>query len=211
MESPVRKVFIIGGRRGLGKNIAEEWARRIPADTVRTTSRSSGADFRVDLSQDVGVQSLCEILDREQPERIFYIPGGGPYGAFAQKEWKDHRWALSVTLLAPMRIVHHLLRTNYSQQIIVIGSAIAESAPDKHAASYCAAKHGLKGLIDTLALEEENKDIRLFSPGYMATSMLPPNAAEKVGKPVADPQDVAKAFVDWALEPKAARHKIYTS
>lgn len=210
MESPGSKVFIIGGRRGLGKKIAGEWIRRFPKDIVQTTSRAAGADFQMDLSQEQGVDTLLKILDRERPERIIYVPGGGPYGAFAKKEWKDHSWALSVSLLAPMRVIHHVFGASYGQQIIVIGSAIAESTPDKYAASYCAAKHGLKGLISTLQTEAENKDIRLFSPSYMATDMLPPNAAEKTGKSIANPEHVAKTFVEWALEPQAAWHKTYT-
>lgn len=210
MESPGSKVFIIGGRRGLGQKIAEEWSRRCIGDVVQTTSRTTGATFQADLSKDEDVNSLCAVLDREKPTRIFYVPGGGPYGAFAKKEWKDHSWALSVSLLAPMRILHHATKTSYGQQIIFIGSAVAEGSPDINASSYCAAKHGLKGLVSTVRIEEENKDIRLFSPSYMATDMLPANAAEKTGKVVLDPTVVAKEFVNWALEPQAAWHKIYT-
>ncbi|MCC6138560.1 MAG: SDR family oxidoreductase [Bdellovibrionaceae bacterium] len=212
MKSPgsKNKVFIIGGRRGLGKNIADHWKRECPEDTVQTSSRTVGADYLCDLSQEESVSELLKILDREQPKYVFCIPGGGPYGKFSAKEWKDHSWGLSVTLLAPMRITHHLLRSAYCEQIILVGSAIAESSADPNAASYCAAKHGLKGFASTLVEEVSGKDIRLFSPGYMATDMLPANAAVKTGKTPVDPMLVAREFVQWARIPKAAWHKVYT-
>ncbi len=220
MESPGSKVFIIGGRRGLGKKIAEEWKRVCPQDALQISSRTKipAADkpaiitetFHWDMSQESGVNGLLKTLQEEQPTHIFYVAGGGPYGPFSRKAWKDHSWSLSVSLLAPMKVLHGALNLASCQQFIVIGSAIAESASDKNAASYCAAKHGLMGLISSVVLEGENKDIRLFSPGYMGTDMLPANAAEKTGKPVSDPADVARAFVQWAQTPKAAWHKIYT-
>lgn len=173
MKSPgsKSKVFIIGGRRGLGKHVAEQWVRERSEDLVITSSRSAGADELCDLSREESVSELLNILDREQPERVFCVAGGGPYGKFSSKEWKDHSWGLSVTMLAPMRITHHLLRSAYCEQIILVGSAIAESSADPNAASYCAAKHGLKGFVSTLAEEVSDKDIRLFSPGYMATEI----------------------------------------
>lgn len=210
MESPGSKVFIIGGRRGLGKHIKDEWKRLRPEDTILTSSRSPGADFICDFSNDESVSRLLSELDKEKPSRLFCIPGGGPYGDFAKKEWKDHSWGLSVTLLSPMRIAHHALRAPYCEQIILVGSSIAEDSADKYAASYAAAKHGLKGFVRSLVLEEKDTDIRLFSPGYMSTDMLPQGAALKLGKVVSEPQAVALAFVEWALSPKAAWHKTYT-
>lgn len=210
MEMTNSKVFIIGGRRGFGKSIGDVWASVDPASTIVTSSRSKGADYLFDLSKDESVTALLQTLDEEKPERVICAAGGGPYGEFQNKEWKDHSWGLSVTLLSPMRIAHHLLRSSYCRQILLIGSAIAENSADKYAASYCAAKHGLKGFVSTVVIEAGYKDIRLFSPGYMATDMLPPNAAEKTGKTPVKPEDVARVFVDWALTPKAAWHKTYT-
>lgn len=211
MDNENSKVFIIGGRRGFGKSIGEAWIQRMPHAKLVTTSRIVGANYIFDLAKEESVSTLLKTLDEEQPQTVICAAGGGPYGEFANKEWKDHSWSLSVTLLSPMRITHHLLRSAYCRQIILIGSAIAEHEADKYAASYCTAKHGLKGFVSTVALEARDKDIRLFSPGYMATDMLPANAASKIGQQPAPPQDVARVFVDWALTSKAAWHKIYTT
>lgn len=210
MDYENSKVFIIGGRRGFGKSIGDVWSQAVPHVKIVTTSRVTGANYIFDLANEESVTALLKTLDDEQPEIVVCAAGGGPYGEFVKKDWKDHSWALSVTLLSPMRIAHHLLRSTYCRQVILIGSAVAEAGADKYAASYCAAKHGLRGFVGTLALEATDKDIRLFSPDYMATDMLPANAASKIGKVAAKPQDVARDFVEWALASKAAWHKIYT-
>jgi short-subunit dehydrogenase len=210
MDYKNSKVFIIGGRRGFGKSIGEIWSQTVPQIKLVTTSRVAGANYIFDLAKEESVTALLKTLDDEQPDHVVCAAGGGPYGEYIKKDWKDHSWSLSVTLLSPMRIAHHLLQSTYCRQMILIGSAVAEADADKYAASYCAAKHGLRGFVGTLALETTDKDIRLFSPGYMATDMLPVNVASKTGKVPAKPQDVAQYFVDWALTSKAAWHKIYT-
>ncbi|MBK7960771.1 MAG: hypothetical protein IPK04_05925 [Bdellovibrionales bacterium] len=83
------------------------------------------------------------------------------------------------------------MRSPHFKQGIFIGSQIAERNPDINAASYTAAKHALLGIISTLqkeALEGKDTkkaslahDLRLFSPGYMNTSLLPPTAWPRLG------------------------------
>lgn len=208
-EGRMGKVFIIGGRRGLGLAIAQEWRRAYPLDRVKVSSRRPEAQVICDLSSEKSVEDLLLFLDTEKPQRVFCVAGGGPYGEYVSKQWKDHRWALEVCLMAPLRIAHHCLQAPWCEQLVFVGSAIAESSPDRHAASYSSAKHGLIGFLKTV-VQESTKDIRLFSPGYMATEMLPPNAAKILGSSVLDPQQVAVAFREWASSPQAAWHKIYT-
>ena len=93
---------------------------------------------------------------------------------------------MTTTLIYPAELLHLILTECKSQteseipswaslaQITFVGSQIAESKADPNAASYAAAKHGLKGLITTIQAEAAQKpNILLFSPGYMQTDMLP--------------------------------------
>ena len=85
--------------------------------------------------------------------------------------------------------------------MIFIGSDIADSQPDPKAGSYCAAKHGLRGLISSVVAEGDSRDIRFFRPGYMDTALLPPNAKpRREGRTLLNPRDVAQNFVQWALD-----------
>jgi short-subunit dehydrogenase len=233
-------IFIIGARRGLGREILNQWREAFPQDTLAGSSRREmrremgqemrremGQEMRremgQEMNQDMGfegvqcfvfdmslpqqVESLLQTLRVFSPTRVFYVAGGGPHGDFAQKEWKDHEWALAVSLLSPLRVVHFCLNLPTVKQIVVVGSAIAESQPDPGAASYAAAKHGLKGCISSLQ-SETAKDVRLFSPGYMSTDMLPPQAQARVGQKAAidSPGLVAKLFIDWVQNPQASWH-----
>ncbi len=206
------KIFIIGARRGLGKEILGEWRANFPNDALAGSSRREftcdGVQTSVfDLSLPQQTEDLLLGLSHFAPTKVFYVAGGGPYGDFAEKDWKDHLWALQVSLLSPLRVLHFCLNLPSVQQIVVVGSAIAESQPDPGAASYAAAKHGLKGCISSLQ-GEVRKDVRLFSPGYMSTNMLPPQAQARLGqKGSIDSADlVAKLFIEWAQNPQASWH-----
>ncbi|MCB9073273.1 MAG: SDR family oxidoreductase [Bdellovibrionaceae bacterium] len=207
------KIFVIGGRRGLGKAIVDTWGEMQPQDVCCVTSRKADprVQFVCDLSRQDQVGELLDKMDQEKPERVFCVAGAGPYGSYLKKEWKDHDWALQVSLLSPLRITHHCLRADYCQQIILVGSSVAESSPDPQASSYSAAKHGLKGFVASVRGEElGGKDLRLFSPPYMDTDMLPVNAAAREAHTIYSPVDVGREFVHWALDPQAAWHKVYT-
>jgi short-subunit dehydrogenase len=208
----MEKVLFVGGRRGLGAQVFKLWQTRFPKHSLAISSRRAMASaslmsIKSDLSQQDDREKLLQFVREYKPTRVFYFAGGGPYGAFADKEWKDHLWALQVSLLAPMELVHHCMKLPEVKQMVVVGSAVAESKADPNAASYCASKHGLLGLISTLNRETTTKDIRLFSPGYMATEMLP--ASARADKKVSDPQFVAIDFVNWVLDKEASWHRLY--
>ena len=138
-------------------------------------------------------------LQSFKPTNMIYFAGGGPYGHFADKKWSDHSWALNTTFMYPAELIHSVVSEKVKwpelEQIIVIGSAVAENQADPKAASYAAAKHALRGLIDTLKLEPNHIDIKLFSPGYMQTNMLPPNSQPRQNNRAENPAEVAKKLI----------------
>lgn len=206
------KIFIIGARRGLGREILNQWRTTFSNDLLVATSRREFAVEGVetcvfDLSLPEHVEVLLQKLQTSSPTRVFYIAGGGPYGSFAEKAWKDHLWALQVSLLSPLRVLHVCLGLSSVKQVVLVGSAIAESQPDPGAVSYAAAKHGLLGCVSSLQTEV-SKDVRLFSPGYMSTEMLPVQAQHRLQSKasVDSPVLVAKLFIDWVQNPQASWH-----
>ncbi len=206
------KIFIVGARRGLGEEILRQWRAKFPNDAIAASSRrefsAEGVQTLVfDLSLPQQTEDLLLGLSKFAPTKVFYVAGGGPYGDFAEKDWKDHLWALQVSLLSPLRVLHFCLNLPSVQQIVVVGSAIAESQPDPGAASYAAAKHGLLGCISSLQ-GEVRKDVRLFSPGYMSTDMLPTQAQARIGQKgsIDSAELVAKLFMEWTQNPQASWH-----
>ncbi len=208
----MEKVLIIGGRRGLGAAVAQAWSQKFSQSSLVLTSRqewpSPHRTFKADLYRDSDVQELESFLKTFKPDRVFCFAGGGPYGEFAKKAYKDHEWALKVSFLSPVRLMHAYLQVCPQGQWVMTGSAIAENSPDPGAASYAAAKHALMGLLSSLQLEKPNPQIRLFSPGYMKTDMLPLNSAPREAQLAMEPEAVAEDFIKWVLDAKASWHRV---
>ena len=166
------KWVLLGASRGLGKAFAEVspvpvqiWSRRV--------------ENSWDFSRQEDFEEKFMRMMQFEPSRIFYFAGGGPHGLFESKNWRDHDWSWNVNFVFPARLLHAVLRHPGSvKQITFMGSAIADADPDPLAASYCAGKHALRGLIESVRAEAPRKvDVRLFRPPYMKTDLLPANSA----------------------------------
>jgi short-subunit dehydrogenase len=201
-----KRWILFGASRGLGFQVAKLLAqnsenetlivsRRTPVESLERTKH-----FFADLSQVDWPSKLSE-LEKFNPTHVLYCAGGGPYGYFQTKNFKDHQWAWRVSFEAAAQVLHWSLQQSQIKQLCFVGSKIAESQPDPGAASYCAAKHALKGLIESVQKEQSDKDLkpdlRLFSPGYMDTDLLPANAWPRQQNRVEDPAAVAQKLVQW--------------
>ena len=212
----------LGSSRGLGRAVALHMANTghlrsallmaRSENNMQSLSAEMGVEcelYPVDFSQAQQIPNILDKIAEHNCERVFYFAGGGPHGLFAQKEWKDHLWSLQVSFLTPSEVLHSLLRDDrFSnlKQIVFIGSKIADNQPDPLAASYASAKHGLKGLIETVQAEHPRVDVRFYRPGYMNTELLPKNAKPRVeNAPILEPSDVAKSLVEWADNPSAPK------
>lgn len=144
---------------------------------------------------------FIQAVKKFNPTDLIYFAGGGPYGVFSDKKWSDHQWALNTTFLYPAEWLHLLLKEKWPllRNIVLIGSSVAESKPDKNAASYAAAKHALKGLVETIRLElaesTSGLHVQLFSPGYMQTDLLPSHSEPRQKQLAENPLDVAKKLI----------------
>jgi short-subunit dehydrogenase len=210
----MEKVAIIGASRGLGAQLLRAVPATIPIlavarneDRLSQLQKKMGAHVQicaVDVTKDF--DKLLTSLRTFQPTRIFYLAGGGPHGDFQKKAWKDHVWAWEVTFLAVARLIHALLNDT-PPQIILCGSAVAESDGDAKASSYASAKHALKGLFESLRLENQSVDVRLFSPGYLDTELLPKDALVRY-KGVWNPEIVARKLWDWSCTNDRSGHML---
>ncbi|MCK6598122.1 MAG: SDR family NAD(P)-dependent oxidoreductase [Bdellovibrionaceae bacterium] len=165
---------LLGASRGLGL----EFSKLIPSlgKSIELFLASRSIN-NFDFSKEDLYELYCEQIKMTNPHRIFYFAAGGTYGPYGRYEWKDHRWSMNVTFSFPAYLLNYFIKNHGSlKQIIFVGSQIAESKPDPHAAMYCAGKHALKGLVSSVQLENIPFELLLFSPGYMDTQMLPKKA-----------------------------------
>lgn len=195
---------LLGASRGLGYGFLKKacattlevhnFSRRPPRDGSNVKTHA------VDFSDPAGWDQLATQIRELKPERVIYFAGGGPFGDYQNKNWKDHQWAWRVTFECPAFLLHSFLKNPGSiKQFAVIGSSVAESHPDPRASSYSSAKHALKGLVSSVQAEGSSAlDVRLFSPGYMDTEMLPAHAwpRQQPGL-VKSPAEVAEMLWAW--------------
>lgn len=193
------RILVLGGSRGLGAAIVQLFKEQ-NLDAISISRKSSvTADFsKADQSDDV-IKRIREFA----PQRIIYCAAGGPFGAFGQFHWKDHAWALRVTFEFPAMLLHSLIQNPLEnlRQVVVVGSSVAESQPDPGAAAYSAAKHALRGLVTTLQKETIPFDLRLLSPGYMMTDLLPVDSAPRREGKARDPLKVAQLMIQSISDP----------
>ncbi|MBX3020792.1 MAG: SDR family NAD(P)-dependent oxidoreductase [Bdellovibrionales bacterium] len=213
------RAVIFGASRGLGAELAKQacaagypvlgWGRKEKA-LAEQRERDPLFEYRVaDFSKSFGQDEAIRYLLGSEPfSKVFLVVGGGPYGLFQERDWPSHEWALQVSFIFQARVIHALLAARRLEQLILVGSSVAESAADPQAASYCAAKHALRGLYASVRAETPDWDLRLFSPGYMDTEMLPKNAAVR-SKGVYSPSVVAGELWTWSLTADYGGHRVY--
>ncbi len=201
---------LLGSSRGLGWSTYQALEKSYPQSQFLLSSRKiAGRKNEIslattlvpqDFSKSPVNESFLNVLKTFHPTTLVYFAGGGPYGLFGEKKWSDHQWALHTTFLYPAELVHSIFSDLSSwpdlRQIVLIGSAIAEAQPDPLAASYAAAKHALKGLVTSMQKESISLPrLRLFSPGYMQTDLLPANSKPRQLGLSENPFDVAKKLI----------------
>lgn len=210
------KTAILGASRGLGAELAKILKTEGGASSLFLASRklepiksSSIHQMSCDFTKAEDQTKLFEALKTFSPTLLLYVAGGGPYGEFFSKSWKDHAWALELNLLFPAKLLHFAGgNLENLKEALFIGSDIAEAKPDPRAASYSASKHGLRGLLISVAEENPRVKVRLYSPGYMDTLMLPPNAkARQSGQVIHKPNIVAQDIVQWLRSGDTASHR----
>lgn len=200
------RIVILGSSKGLGYQTYRQLHQLYPdAEFLCISRRIQQAELfdrtqilAADFSKSPIDPSIFETIRNFHPTDIIYSAGGGPYGFFQDKKMSDHEWAIHVNFMFPMALIKNLADLNL-RQMIFIGSSIAENQPDPKAASYCAAKHALRGLVTTLQLENTLPlKVRLFSPGYIQTDLLPAHSLPRqqgLARPVAEvAEELVKFF-----------------
>jgi short-subunit dehydrogenase len=210
MENQIQRLTILGASRGLGWATYQKMSERFPQAQFLLVSRkiqncnvgNNTETLVQDFSKKPISSDFLQTLIQFNPTQIIYCAGGGPYGVYQSKKWTDHEWALNVNFVYPAQLIHeilnHVSEFKDLKSFTSIGSDIAEAHPDVKAASYCAAKHALKGLITTLQTENSTHiRFKLFSPGYMSTDLLPVKSAPRDQNKAESPEKVAEKLIDF--------------
>jgi NAD(P)-dependent dehydrogenase (short-subunit alcohol dehydrogenase family) len=189
-----RVALITGGGRGIGRAIAEAFARegarvavtaRTAAeleDVVGTITAAGGRAFalRADLAdRDAPARLVRDVTEQLGPVEILVNNAGVGSSANPKPfvDFDDSFWDLSLALnlTAPYLLCKAVLPAMLARRRgrVINVASINSRIPTVHAAAYVASKHGLLGLTRALALEvaRDGVTVNAICPGPVHTVM----------------------------------------
>ena len=186
-----KRIFITGGASGLGRALAERYARagwRVcigdldvercaeALAAIRTHSPHSHA-LACDVTREDALQAAADWLQREWGgvDVVINNAGVAQMGGIAETTLDDWRWAVDINLLGVVRgcrVFAPLLRTQGGGQLVNIAS-MAGLVHMPQAAAYNATKAAVVALSETLQLELEPDGIRVsvVCPAFFRTDL----------------------------------------
>ena len=186
-----KRIFITGGASGLGRALAERYARagwRVCigdldvercADAlaaIRVHSPHSQA-LASDVTNEADLQAAADWLQREWGgvDVVVNNAGVAQMGGIAETTLDDWRWAVDINLLGVVRgckVFAPLLRTQGGGQLVNIAS-MAGLVHMPNAAAYNATKAAVVALSETLQLELEPDGIgvSVVCPAFFRTDL----------------------------------------
>jgi 3-hydroxybutyrate dehydrogenase len=183
-----RAALVTGAASGIGRAVTQrlvDGGYDVLAVDLTPDADGPGVPFEADLT-DPGqnVAAVHAALDRFGRLDLV-VPNAGVQHVSPIEEFPEERWATIVALLltSPFVLAKHAwpaLRESGAGRFVVIASAHAlVASPFK--AAYVSAKHGVLGLVKTLALEGAEYRITATAvcPGYVRTPLVEKQIADQ--------------------------------
>ncbi len=183
-----RAALVTGAASGLGRALAE----RLVADgwqvlsvDLETEADGPGEPFAADLTTREGNSKAVDAALERFGGLDAVIPNAGFQHVSPVEEFDEDRWDALVALLltSPFLLARYAwpaLRASGDGRIVVVASVHGLVA-SPYKAGYVSAKHGVLGLVKTLALEGAPVGIRASAvcPGYVRTALVEQQIADQ--------------------------------
>lgn len=208
--------LITGASRGIGRAIATRLARagaktvlaartKDALQTVAEEIRSFDQETLVVPTDVTNDQQLELLVDTAQArfgpiDILVNNAGGGPPRTPIQKaRLTDWDWTLRVNLWATMRLTKLVLPSMLERRSGAIVNICSQAGLSGQAgeSAYAAAKFGVRGFTQSLFAEVREHSIKVSAifPGYVATSLIPPNRRVDREK-MLQPEDIAEVVYE---------------
>lgn len=230
-DSLLDKVVVItGASSGAGKLAAEKFllrgakvvmaARSIDAMEQHLQDLNMGKDRAIAVETDVSDRHQVEALARRACDHFGRIDvwvnnaAVALYGSVDQLTYDEIHRVIEVVMLGQiygMKVAYEVFRNQHYGNLINVTSAVGK-APIPLQSAYVAAKHGVIGFAGALREEimarpHKDIDVSVLLPASFDTPLFT-HARSKLGRqpkpipPVYDPELLADAIIDCALNPK---------
>ena len=171
------------GRAIAGRLVGDGW--QVLAVDLAPDPDGPGDPFAADLTTREGNRSAVDAAVERFGRLDAVIPNAGFQHISSVEEFDEDRWDALVALLltSPFLLSRYAwpaLRASGNGRIVVLASVHGlVASPFK--AGYVSAKHGVLGLVKTLALEGASQGIRASAvcPGYVRTPLVEAQVADQ--------------------------------
>jgi 3-hydroxybutyrate dehydrogenase len=183
-----RAALVTGAASGIGRAVAtrlEQAGMDVLAVDLQPDESGPGVPFAANLIEaEANAAAVAAALERFGRLDVV-VPNAGVQHVAPVHQFPDERWQAIVALLltSPFLLAKHAwpaLRDSPSGRFIVIASVHGLVA-SPYKAAYVSAKHGVIGLVKTLALEGAEAGIGAVAvcPGYVRTPLVEKQIADQ--------------------------------
>ncbi|MBV9796930.1 MAG: 3-hydroxybutyrate dehydrogenase, partial [Solirubrobacterales bacterium] len=212
-----KAALVTGAASGIGRAVAarlEEAGMNVLAVDLHPDREGPGVAYEADLTL-AEANAAAVAAARERFGRLdVVVPNAGVQHVAPIDEFPEERWQTIVSLMltSPFMLAKHAwpaLRDSGSGRFIAIVSVHGLVA-SPYKAAYVSAKHGLIGLVKTLALEGADAGIRATAvcPGYVRTPLVEAQISDQA-RAHGLPED--RVLEDVILAPHAVKELIEPS
>ncbi|MFK7834965.1 MAG: SDR family NAD(P)-dependent oxidoreductase [Sulfitobacter sp.] len=174
----MRHVLVTGGGSGIGRDVARDFAARGDKVTIagrrldaleETNAKGDMRALQVDVTDEASVKALFD-----QPYDVVVANAGAghamPVAKMPTQVWND---TLAVNLTGVFLTFREALQDMQPGGRLIATASIASLKGGANLAAYAAAKHGVLGLVRSLAIEVAKGGItcNAVCPGFVDTDM----------------------------------------
>ena len=193
-----KTAVVTGGARGIGKAVADAFAREGAA--VYMIDKTPGDWFVGDVSDPETLERFAQAVVSERGSVDFLVNNALPVmKGIDECSWEDFAYALAVGVTAPFYLTK-LFAPHFSPGAAVVNiSSSRDRMSQPQTESYTAAKGGVSALTHALAVSLSGiARVNSISPGWIDTTGSTITGADAVQQPagrVGRPEDIAETVL----------------